>query len=78
LGHSRFFGDVCDISGLPPIADAICVKNRREVPCVDGSRLARRTFASQAWSVRSRWQRKGGDLARTPRQVTDRLSSRDQ
>src|SRR5215472_12063335 len=41
------------MSALPPMTRPAC--NGRpvhtEVPCVDGSQLARRIFTSQAWSV---------------------------
>src|SRR5262245_27219449 len=39
-------------SACPPISDMSgSCQIRRDVPCVDGSGLARRIFTSQAWSV---------------------------
>jgi hypothetical protein len=51
-GQTRSFGDVCSMSGLLPKAaverTSVDVSN---VPCVDGSELARLFFTFAGWSV---------------------------
>jgi hypothetical protein len=51
-GQTRPFGDVCSMSALPPKAavdrTSVDVSN---VPCVDGSELARLFFTFAGWSV---------------------------
>src|SRR5262245_58723370 len=50
--HEHRFCDVCVSLLYPPIADLFAHRaKRRDVPCVDGSELARRIFTLQAWSV---------------------------
>jgi hypothetical protein len=45
-------GVACSMSAMPPIATKFCIAAKcRDVPCVDGSGLARGIFTSQAWSV---------------------------
>jgi hypothetical protein len=51
LGQSRRFALKPVTSDLPSTADmSLHCANRRDGPCVDGSRLARRIFTSQHWS----------------------------
>src|SRR6516164_10992065 len=49
--HSLHFG-FASMSGLPPTTtEWRTFENGRNVPCVDGSELARRIFTSLCWSV---------------------------
>src|SRR2546430_2334061 len=53
LGQSRRFDNVRATSAFTLIATAEqTLRDVSNVPCVDGSELAREIFTSQAWSVR--------------------------
>jgi len=52
LGQTLPKRDARDTSVYPSISDmTLRRRERRNGPCVDGSKLARRIFTSQAWSV---------------------------
>ena len=56
LGQSLQKSDVRVTSAYPSISDMIVQRQeRRKGPCVDGSKLARRIFTSQAWSVHKKF-----------------------
>jgi len=49
LGHERHFRTTPAISPMPATADVgVATRDRRSVPCVDGSELARENFTSHA------------------------------
>jgi hypothetical protein len=56
LGQSLQKSDVRVTSAYPSISDMIVQRQeRRKGLCVDGSKLARRIFTSQAWSVHKKF-----------------------